>query len=303
MYLVKFVFISLGFAALLPTSCGAQGVEDKLLDFIMNSKDVQKRYDVKCSQTSTEEFPESRGIDPGAFVKLMRFTADGSRKRRDISISKLDLSFDEGELFGHWCAIEDAGKYWKVGQKAPSSSTDVPMLYRTDPVSMLLLTLDSQANGKGATDAAVWELFEVINYVDSFSHKDMTFGVWVSDNRKLILEVGFMKNDEMPTSIKHYFSFKGTIAEGGERNGRYRSSLKLVSESRIAWKKMKDLYVPLRASLSRGQKGGVQITQFWEFADWKLGDEVDLTRLDLDSFANSSMATEIKKLRKEISTK
>ena len=302
MYLVKFVLISLGIAALIPTSCEAQGVEDKLFDFIMNSKDVQKRYDVKCSQTSTEEFPESRGIDPSAFVRLMRYTADGSRKRRDVSISKLNSSFDEGELCGNWFAIEDAGKYWQVGQKVPSNSTDLPMLYRTDPVSMLLLTLDSQANGKGATHAAVSELFEVINYVDSFSEKDMTFGVWVSDNRKLILEVGFMKNDEMPTSIKHYFSFKGTIAKGDELNGRYKSSLKLVSESRIAWKKMKDLYVPLRASMSRGQKGGVLITQFWEFADWKLGDEVDLRRLDLDLFANSSMATEIQKLRNEISS-
>ena len=88
----------------------------------------------------------------------------------------------------------------------------------------------------------------------------------------------------MPSVFKHYYSVSGPLAEGEEKGGRYRTRLKLVSSAKVAWKKLGDEYVPLRAELIRGWKGGLYITQFWDFVEWRLGDDVDEARLDEEHF-------------------
>ena len=224
-----------------------------------------------------------------------RFTAIGDKKRFDVAVEQLGTNLGSGAPIETVCELMIDGKVWNAGVDEPFKVfTSLPQS-RPAPLSMCMLTVDTQANGNGATHEELLRCFEMLQFVDSFpsNRKEVDCGTWIYKNRKMLLEVEFQKGLEMPVGFNYYFSISMPLPEGEEFSGKYREKLKKVSSARVKWKKLGNLFVPERIEMSRGWKGGNYINQIWEFTDWRLGANVDEKRLDKELFVKGPGAFEI----------
>jgi hypothetical protein len=265
------------------SAIGQEG-EDFLLDFIDNAERVQRQYDVTYIELSSLKWPEDRKKEQEDHVTVVRQTAAGEKRRIDVIVTSLGLTSGSTEIMEVHSEMKVGSKIFLVGESGEVTHSQLDLAYHSDPVSKLMLTLDSQANGKGGTQEACMDLFNSCGYVETREVNGKTTSVWIGKNRKMLLEVGFEKTHPMPYSFRYLFVKDGVLSDGDEFAGKYDSKVRSVSESKISWKKEGELFLPTKALMSRGFEGAVQIKIEYDFVEWKIGDQIDMKRLDEAAF-------------------
>lgn len=300
-------------ALLLSVTALGDETENKLMEFEFNAREVQRQFDVKCLVTAYVQVPDSmKSSDSLKFsgagnVRFLRYTANESTFRVDASSWILDETFSPSRMLGESSELMIENKFYSAGIKKERDFMGTPRHLRIDPIWMLMLTADSQANGKGATESAAMDIIEDSVFVESMEGvgRELDYGVWISKkNRLAILELGFEKGRDMPSSVRYFYSTGNSFPEGSEFGRKYLTSGREVSSAKIAWKEIDELWVPERVEMIRGKGGGIHVTQYWDFMDWSLGTNVDLTRLDPEIFKSGPVSSEILfKLREQIGGK
>lgn len=287
--------------SLLHGSTWGQATEEALANFLINSEDVQQAYDVKCRMTSSSEFPANRNLGPRLSFTHLRYTVQKDKRRTEVVTSDVGDSLLPTNTL-QWAELSAEGKIWQLGESDNLKEHSIPMVFRVDPLSMFVLTMDSQSNGKGATQRAAKDYLNDLEFVEEFVIEGERVGVWIHPKRMAVLEVcSSSKSDvEMPTAFRHYYGVS-PLPPNEENGGKYRALFKRVSSATISWQKKGDTWVPNKAELTRGWKGGVYITQYWEFFDWQLGSAVEERRLDPVSFSkNEVLSSVISELNKNV---
>lgn len=283
-------------------SCTSGQVTKKALaNFLINSDGVQQAYDVKCRITSSSEFPANRNLGPRLSFTHLRYTVQKDKRRNEVVSSDVDDSLLPTNTL-QWAELSAEGKVWQVGESDNVKEHSIPIVFRVDPVSMFVLTMDSQSNGKGATQRAAQDYLNDLEFVEELLIEGERVGVWIHPKRMAILEVccSSRSDAEMPTAFRHYYGLS-PLPPNDEIGGKYHALFKRVSSATISWQRKGGMWVPNRAELTRGWKGGVYITQYWEFFDWQLGSAVEEGRLDPVSFSkNEALSSVISELNKNI---
>jgi hypothetical protein len=281
--------------------------EDKVFEFMINCEDVQKCFDVKCAVTSTVEHeiasePEKQRDDALLLIDY-RFTRNSDSFRLDAATYNIGELLDPERQSVVYSNLRDSeGKIWSAGMGKSmdgKSHFQGVLQDRVDPLSMLLLPMDSQSNGSGATHDNLVKLISNLEFVETLSDDRGEYGVWLTKNRKSVIEILFDKGSSMPSRCSYYVNVGQGIPEGTEFDGEYRKTALAVSTCRVSWKKIDSLYVPIQIEMTRGIRGrSIFITQNWVFADWKLGKSVDSDRLDKAKFLSGPSAFDLaEKLR------
>ena len=277
-----------------------QDVQDALVDYLADAELIEEKFDVKCDIFATHK--SDPGIEKVTVLQMYRrFTVNRSVRRFEEMRLKLDenmMSFSPKELrIEHF---DKEGKLSLAGMEGNFPRNESDSESELCPISMLFLTLDSQSVRNSATSLAALEMFRKLTFVESFDTKSGVEGVWITDQRQFIMEIEFQRIDSkfLPSLITFYVSSQ-PLEKGIEFGRMYRSRLKPYGFNKIGWEKHGEFYLPKTAELRRGVNFGFQETQLWDFRDWKVGDEVDTTRLDVGNFklpaAREAAIAEIKK--------